>query len=308
MGTALARYYDGRDPFGINGDFITAPEISQLFGEIIGIWAVQQWINLGSPATINLIELGPGRGTLMADLLRGTKHIKPFCDAIRIHLVETSHALTAVQKSTLCHYDVKWHTHLDGIDKNTPAIIIANEFFDALPIRQFKFSNNIWHEHYIDNGQSVWITVDGHPQKPGLATPKDGDIYEYSQEQVDYAASISRHKGSYLIIDYGYARSAYGDSLQALYKHRPCPVTTNIGKADLTSHIDFQWLAGLFTHAKPAIRTHIKTQRKFLVDNGITARMQQLNDPRLVSGYNRLTDVKEMGDLFKTLEIFNPDP
>ena len=299
MGKALTFYYNNRDPFGVDGDFTTAPEISQLFGEIIGIWAVQKWVVMGSPSTFNLIEIGPGRGTLMSDLLRGTEHIKPFHDAMNINLVETSDTLQHKQRKTLKNYDISWHDHLSNISNDLPCIIIANEFFDALPIRQFKYTNDTWQEHYINNGEIVWINIDNPPIKSTLPTPKSGDIFEYSHIQEDYAKLLSTYHGACVFIDYGYATSAYGDSAQALYKHEPCAITDHVGEADLTTHIDFEWLSTFFKN------TTTKTQSQFLIENGISIRYQHLNNPELTSGYERLMSPDKMGNLFKVLEITN---
>jgi len=297
MGQALSQYYDSRDPLGVNGDFTTAPEISQLFGEIIGVWAVQKWMSMGSPSSIKLIEIGPGRGTLMNDLLRATKHIPNFHAALSIHLIETSSTLKSKQQETLKDYKVEWHTHLSKISNNEDTIIIANEFLDALPIRQFKFHNNEWLEHYIDGKQSVWQEIRKPPIKTTLPAPHEGNIFEYSQSQQDYADIISTFKGVFLTIDYGYRKSAYGNSLQALYKHESCDITRHVGQADLTSHIDFEWLSQSFKNST------IKTQREFLKENGIDIRYQSLNNSILKSGYDRLLDFDKMGELFKVLEV-----
>lgn len=297
MGDALLHYYNTRDPFGVDGDFTTAPEISQLFGEIIGIWAVQKWIEIGSPSSFNLIEIGPGRGTLMSDLLRGTKHIQPFHNAMSIHLVETSQTLGKIQKKTLKDHNVQWHNHLSDVSSKPPAIIIANEFFDALPCRQFKFENEHWYEHYIQNQRSVWIECDKPLLKSTLPMSKNGDIFEYSDEQKHYAQLINNYNGGGLLIDYGYLESSYGDSLQALYKHAPCPVTSHAGNADITTHVDFEWISSFFKDSKTS------TQSCFLKKNGIDIRYHSLANSKLKCGYERLINPKEMGDLFKVLEI-----
>lgn len=302
MADALGQYYNNRDPLGVDGDFTTAPEISQLFGEIIGIWAVQKWIEIASPPAFNLIEIGPGRGTLMSDLLRGTQHIKPFHEAMNIHLVETSTCLKEKQQSLLNTYKITWHDHLSEISNDTPSIIIANEFFDALPIRQFKYCNNAWQEHYINDGQTIWVDIDNPPIKPTLPQPKNGDIAEYSKVQEDYTRLISTYHGAFLFIDYGYEKSTFGDSLQALYKHQPCTITSHVGDADLTSHIDFEWLSTFFNS------TTIKTQSQFLLENGISIRYQHLNNSDLTSGYERLINKDQMGELFKVMEAINSKP
>jgi SAM-dependent MidA family methyltransferase len=299
MAEALTAYYHNRDPLGVEGDFTTAPEISQLFGEIIGIWAVQQWMAMGMPKSFNLTELGPGRGTLMSDLLRGTKHISDFHDSMAIHLVETSPTLQDEQKRALNDYKVKWHRHLSDIQRNLPSIIIANEFFDALPIQQFQYSNGRWAEHFIDNGQSVWQTTFDVPLKPTLSKACEGDIFEYSVMQHQYLNLLCSYKGAFLLIDYGYTQSAYGDTLQALHKHAPCSITDHIGDADLTSHVDFEWFNTFFK------TTSIKTQRAFLKENGIDIRFQNLANKKLASGYKRLLAHDQMGDLFKVLEVQN---
>lgn len=299
MSEALTRYYDTRDPLGKDGDFTTAPEISQLFGEIIGIWAVQRWINMGSSSQFNLIEIGPGRGTLMADLLRGTQHIPNFHDAMNIHLVETSSTLKTKQQNTLKDYNVSWHMHLSEISNDIPAIIIGNEFFDALPIRQFQYNDGKWLEHYIDNNQSIWTHCASPCLKQTLPQPQNDDICEYSNVQEEYAQLLATYKGAMIFIDYGYKNSDYGDSLQALYKHKPCKVIDHVGDADLTSHVDFEWLASFFN------KTQIKTQSQFLQENGIAIRYHQLNNSELRSGYERLIHPDQMGNLFKTLEIIN---
>ena len=299
MQGALERYYHNKDPFGSQGDFTTAPEISQLFGEIIGIWAIQKWVEIGSPSNFNLIEIGPGRGTLMSDLLRGTKHINQFHTAANIHLVETSPTLKSKQKNTLNGYDIHWHDHLKSINTDLPVIVIANEFFDALPVRQFKFDGTQWLESYINDTGKIWVEVDHPPLKSTLTKANTGDIFEYSQAQKDYAKLLSTYHGAFLFIDYGYAKSTYGDSLQALYKHKPCAITEHVGNADLTTHVDFEWLGKQFAKRT----TTLKTQAAFLKENGIDIRFQHLNNPDLNTGYRRLIAADEMGALFKVLEV-----
>jgi NADH dehydrogenase [ubiquinone] 1 alpha subcomplex assembly factor 7 len=299
MAEALTAYYHNNDPLGVDGDFTTAPEISQLFGEIIGIWAVQQWMTMEMPNPFHLIEIGPGRATLMNDLLRGTANVPGFHDAMAIRLIETSPTLKHKQQKTLQNYEVQWHEHLSDVANDAPCIIIANEFFDALPIQQFQFQNGAWAEHFIDNGHHAWQTTFDVPMKPKLPAAQDGDILEYSSAQQRYAQLMSNYNGMFLIIDYGYSKSNYGDSLQALYKHEPCAITDHVGEADLTSHIDFEWLGSFFQNKA------IKTQREFLKENGIDIRFQHLNDKTLESGYKRLIEPDQMGELFKVMHIKN---
>lgn len=298
MRNALSTYYGSNDPLGRDGDFITAPEISQLFGEIIGIWSIQQWVKMGSPEKFRLIELGPGRGTLMNDLLRGTEHVKKFHAALSLCMVETSSMLQQKQNTLLASYPVSWHQHLSEVNHDLPAIIIANEFFDALPIRQFQKKDHEWHEHYINQSLSSWKKAPTPPQKITLPKPRNEDIFEFSHEQEAYAKLLTSYHGAKIIIDYGYQKSNYGDTLQALYKHEYCAITDHIGHADITSHIDFEWIASFFK------KTSIKTQSEFLLENGISIRYHQLNDPALRSGYERLIHSQQMGNLFQVLEIF----
>lgn len=297
MGQALERYYHNRDPLGADGDFTTAPEISQLFGEIIGIWVVQQWMQLGSPSPFNLIEIGPGRGTLMADLIRGTKHIPGFHGAMTVHLVETSPTLISKQQETLSDHNVTWHKDLKSFNAHNINILIANEFFDALPIRQFKRHETGWKELYISDHDMMWFDCEHPCLKPTLPSHKISDITEYSCDQEQYARQINDLCRAALVIDYGYSKSAYGDTLQALYNHKFCKITDHVGHADLTSHIDFEWLASMYSDKN----TRISDQADFLLRNGIQYRLQQIQSPKIVSGYNRL--INDMGQLFKVLEV-----
>jgi SAM-dependent MidA family methyltransferase len=192
---------------------------------------------------------------------------------------------------------VTWHDHLSEIDKDKPIILIANEFFDALPVRQFKFEDEQWLEHYIDADETVWQAIDNPPLKPRLPAPQNDDIFEYSDIQADYAKLIASYHGWALFIDYGYEQTAYGDTVQAVYKHNYCALTDHVGEADITSHVDFQWLESFFNSAK------ILTQRQFLLDSGINVRYRQLNAPSLQSGYERLIDPAQMGTLFKVMDV-----
>ncbi|PCI01370.1 MAG: methyltransferase [Alphaproteobacteria bacterium] len=299
MQDALSRYYDSRDPFGADGDFITAPEISQLFGEVIGIWAFQKWEAMNSPENFNLVEIGPGRGTLMADFLRGTENFESFRAAANIHLVETSTTLKAKQEDTLKDFDVNWHDSLAEIDTSLPCIIIANEFFDALPVRQFKYEGQKWLEHHIKDSQTVWEPANDTPIKDTLRGADNGAHFEYSKDQSEYASLMNTYTGAMLIIDYGYFKSSYGDSLQALHKHEPCAITDHFGDADITTHVDFEWLA---THFKKS-KIHFSTQANFLRRNGIDIRYHMLGRNKMGSGYNRLMDNDKMGNLFKVMEV-----
>ena len=230
-------YYMRKDPLGIQGDFITAPEISQIFGELIGAWSAAQWIAMGRPKTA-LVELGPGRGTLMADALRATKNIPGFHEAITVHLVEASPMLKQKQWNALAakHPDIQWHSSFEEIPPG-PMLLVANEFFDALPIRQYVHLADGWHERF------VMIGVDGdlHFTIPAAA----GRMVERCESGKEWTAAIARRMlefgGAALIIDYGYNGPPKNsqETLQAVRNHQYHDSLKVPGTADLTAHVDF---------------------------------------------------------------------
>jgi len=255
MGLCLADpehgYYTTRDPLGARGDFITAPEISQMFGELIGLWMTAVWKKMGEPANIRIIELGPGRGTLMKDALRAAEVAPAFRNAVVVHLVEISPALKAQQEETLEHLviPVYWHPSLNDVPEG-PAIIIANEFFDALPIKQAVKSEDGWHERQIgigDDGKFVFTVVPAPlqhfdrllPPAP-RAAPRES-IFEWRSDSVamDLGRRVARG-GAALVIDYGHAASAVGETLQAVGQHAYADPLSAPGNIDLTAHVDFQ--------------------------------------------------------------------
>jgi NADH dehydrogenase [ubiquinone] 1 alpha subcomplex assembly factor 7 len=231
-------YYMSRDPFGARGDFITAPEISQVFGELIGVWCAAAWAAMGAPDPFNLIELGPGRGTLMSDTLRAAKVMPGFREAALLHLVETSPVLRRRQEDKLGA--ATWHDSVAG-PPDGPCLVIANEFFDALPIRQFERRDGRWMERVIglEAGHLALGLIDACDFN---AQGADSNIIEFSPARAEVAFEIgrrlARHPGAALIIDYGHVQSAPGDTLQALRGHRFVPVTQAPGECDLTSHVD----------------------------------------------------------------------
>ncbi|HEX3576892.1 MAG TPA: class I SAM-dependent methyltransferase, partial [Rhodopila sp.] len=241
MARANAIYYATHDPFA---DFTTSPEISQMFGEIIGLWAAITWQLLGSPDPVLLVEAGPGRGTLMADALRAIRSAVPaFAAALRVHLVETSPRLRAAQAVRVA--DATWHDDLGSVPEG-PMILVANEFLDALPIRQFVRRGDGWTERFVADGQWVEQAVDAAETPPGRAA-RDGDVVEVNEPArtfvSDVADRLGRFPGAALLVDYGPARSAAGDSLQALADKRPVNPLSIAGSADLTAHVDFADLA-----------------------------------------------------------------
>ena len=259
-------YYMTRDPFGRHGDFTTAPEISQIFGELIGVWCIQAWRAMGAPDRLAIIEIGPGRATLMADLLRTLSALKAAPRAIEGHLVETSPALRRIQKATLAAAEppLFWHEDLHEV-ANRPAIIIANEVFDVLPIHQLVFHNAVWHERVVGldrNGRltpglAAGLTAGMAPRKITEAlkdrglSPKEGAVLEISPARRRLARQmaqlLTRSGGFALIIDYGHDATGFGDTLQAVRAHRFAEILEHPGEVDLSAHVDFADLAATFT-------------------------------------------------------------
>ncbi|KAE9630534.1 class I SAM-dependent methyltransferase [Parasedimentitalea maritima] len=312
-------YYTTRDPLGAAGDFITAPEISQMFGELLGLSLAQSWLDQGSPAPFTLAELGPGRGTLMADLLRATKSVPGFHAAAQIVLVEASPTLQAAQQQALAGYSVQWEDTVSSL-ADTPLWLVANEFFDALPIRQFLRDGDGWREKRVglQQGQLAFGLGPSTPQ-PALDhrqhDTQDGDLVEICEAAAPILATvaqrISKHGGAALIVDYGDWR-ALGDTLQALRSHKSTDTLDDPGQADLTAHVDFEALAQVAQTAGCAY-SRVTPQGVFLERLGITTRAQtlakQLNGPaldNLIAAHQRLTHPEEMGNLFKVLGLY-PD-
>lgn len=310
-------FYVNRDPFGASGDFTTAPEISQMFGELLGLALVQAWLDRGSPSSFNLVELGPGRGTLMSDMLRAAAQVASFVDGADVHLVETSPVLRTLQAKTIA----RPVTHQERFE-DTPAgplFLVANEFFDALPVRQFIRDGDGWRERVVgleNDTLSFGLTDITHPSylEFRLEDTHDGDLVEYSSQREVVAGEIGRRicqgGGAALIIDYGDWRSL-GDTLQALRKHSIEDALESPGAADVTSHVDFEAIARA---AAPARHSKLTPQGTFLERLGITNRAQSLakglTDESLtnhVAAHHRLTHPDEMGTLFKVMAIFAPD-
>jgi NADH dehydrogenase [ubiquinone] 1 alpha subcomplex assembly factor 7 len=287
-------YYMRKDPLGVSGDFTTAPEISQVFGELVGVWLAQQWMGIGKPECA-LVELGPGRGTLMNDLLRATKHIQGFHDAISVHLVETSPVLQQKQWTLLAnkHPRISWHKEFSEIPQKS-LLLVANEFFDALPVRQF-IGNEERKIGMSDRGLA-WIPASAEVTK---------EVCEPAQAIMgEIAMRIATYNGAALIIDYGYAEGS-GDTLQALRDHQYHDPLADPGLADLTAHVDF---AALKKAAESVLTYGPVPQGAFLMHMGVAERTSMLAQnaddaqvKELYAGVRRLTDPKHMGELFKVL-------
>ena len=307
-------YYATRDPLGAKGDFITAPEISQMFGEVLGLWLAQVWMDQGAPKRFVLAELGPGRGTLMADALRATWGVPGFHTALELHLVEASATLRAAQAAMLEAFEPQFHDSIADLPDG-PLYLIANEFFDALPIRQFqKGKGGDWHERMIgaDGDRLIWGLSPAAPVG-ALAERTDvteGQIVETCAPTEAIAGEIGRriaeHGGAAMIVDYG-DWTSFGDTLQALQAHAPVDALATPGEADLTAHVAFGPLARA---AAPARASALTPQGVVLERLGITTRAQalarNLGGAELeshVAAHRRLTHPSEMGHLFRMLAL-----
>ena len=324
-------YYTTRDPLGAAGDFTTSPEISQMFGELLGLWAAETWMNMGSPPPIRLVELGPGRGTLMADALRAAQVCPPFLEALDVHLVETSPTLIDRQQGLLADagVPVTWHSDIDTLPDG-PAIFFANEFFDALPVRQYIRTDAGWCERLVGlNAQrQLAFGVSASPETH-IATPAPtGAMLEIGaiayRTTMKIAARIMKQGGAALLIDYGHTQTAFGETLQALSKHRRVDPLADPGEADLTTHVDFDALK----RAARATGAHVAgpvRQADFLTNLGIFERAASLKknaspqqadaidaalvrlvsaEPEVGAGDN---PAPGMGELFKVMAILHPE-
>ena len=315
MEAANACYYAGGESIGAAGDFITAPEISQTFGELIGLWTAVIWQSLGSPASFNLVELGPGRGTLMADALRAAAPMPGFAAAARIHLVERSTGLMRRQKRALSAHAVQWHSDLTSLPHG-PLIVIANEFLDALPIRQWEYAAHGWTERRIAidaHGAFQFILKPCELEVPPHVAATPGAIYETSPA-VDavtaaLAARIGRDSGAALLIDYGYGAGFSGDTFQAVHKHAYAEALTAPGTRDLTAHVNFAAVATAAEAAGARVFGPV-AQGAWLKRLGIDIRAERLargKDPEtqeaVRAGVERLTDARAMGSLFKVMAL-----
>lgn len=318
MGLCLAHYYASRDPLGSGGDFITAPEISQMFGELIGLWAAEVWRMMGGPDRVHWVELGPGRGTLSADALRAAQSIPAFREALDVHLVETSSSLRQRQKEALagCRNPVTWHDAVDTLPDG-PMIVVANEFFDALPVRQLVGTSEGWHERCVGLDSDGALCFGLVPMDGNLLSPPTGhNMMEIPAMGIGImrhlADRVSRQSGAALVIDYGYAGPISGDSLQALRRHSYVDPLTSPGEVDLTTHVDFQYLASAAFEAGAVIHG-LAGQGSFLQMLGIDFRASTLKknarDASAIDiALNRLIGKGEagMGELFKVMAISSP--
>jgi len=323
----LGGYYARRDPIGVAGDFTTAPEISQIFGELIGLWCAELWQRVGRPDPVILAELGPGRGVLSSDLLRAAATAPGFRRVLRLHLVESSPILRAEQEKRLGQAQPVWLPSFEDLPDG-PLLLVANEFLDALPIRQFVRGEVHWSERMValdpgDPSGNRLAFVTG-PESPaatllapvGLRRSAPGTIAEICPAGLALAgalgARLARQPGAALFIDYGYFPSAPGPTVRAVQGHRPVPPLAGPGAVDLSAHVDFAAFAeaarvgGAETHGPVS-------QGRFLAALGAEARLAALSARAtpmqrraLEGGLKRLLDPDAMGDLFKVMALVSP--
>jgi NADH dehydrogenase [ubiquinone] 1 alpha subcomplex assembly factor 7 len=311
MAAANAHYYGSRDPLGAAGDFVTAPEISQIFGELIGLWLADLWDRAGRPA-VCYVELGPGRGTLATDALRAMAKagLTP-----PVHFVETSPALRAAQEAAVP--DAQWHEDVTTLPTDLPLLIVANEFFDALPVYQLVRRGAAWHERLVACQDTMFLPIAGKPV-PDEIVPKalrdaaPGSIIESSPASVAIVRALAKRLaaqgGAALIVDYGYDGPAVGETLQAVKRHGFANPFDAPGAHDLTAHVDFATLAGMAELSGAAVHGPVP-QGDFLGLLGIAERTAMLarahpdRGPELAEAHRRLTHPSEMGALFRAMAL-----
>ena len=323
-------YYSGgaggdRDPFGWHGDFVTAPEISQMFGELLGLWCAEAWQRIGEPDPVTLAELGPGRGTLMADALRAAKMLPGFDRALRVQLVEVSRSLRHKQAELLGARIAGFHDQAADLPEG-PALIIANEFFDALPVRQFERTERGWSERMVayDPDQDRLVFALGAPSQNAAAyvpaplreAAEPGAVFELSSSALSIAAELGRrvatHGGAAILIDYGRRETRCEATLQAVRRHAPADVLSAPGTADLTAHVDFPLLAQAAREAGADVHGPVP-QRDFLQGLGLDDRAEILKRQaspeqreQIDAGHHRLVAEDQMGTLFQAMAFVPP--
>ena len=318
-------YYLSHDPLGREGDFTTAPEVSQMFGELLGLWAASVWKAIGSPPVLRLVELGPGRGTMMADALRALRVLPPLYQSVSVHLVEINPVLRDKQEEMLFGVrNITWHDSIDEIPEG-PAIILANEYFDVLPIHQAVRRESGWHERVVELDDAGKLIFGSAPEPiprfevllpPLVRAAPVGAVFEWRPdlEIMKLATRVRDQDGAALIIDYGHLRSDAGDTFQAVARHSFTDPLSAPGQADVTAHVDFQALARAAEDLGARVHGPV-TQGEFLKRLGIETRAVTLMAKAThevsedISGaLKRLTDSGRggMGEMFKVLGVSEP--
>jgi SAM-dependent MidA family methyltransferase len=319
-------YYTTREPFGRDGDFITAPEISQMFGELVAVWLFTAWEALGRPLPVVIAEIGAGRGTLMKDVLRTLSRLDPDLAArADIAIVETSPRLAGLQQAALAGMSdaIAWHEDIETLPPQAPLLIVGNELFDAVPIRQFVRIGDAWRERLVgvdDHGGLRFAAgagfVDPALLPAAAAGAAPGAIAELAPARAalmsEIAGRIASGGGAGLFLDYGHVEPGLGDTLQAVRRHRPEPVLENPGEADLTAHVDFAALAA--AARSRGLLTDVMTQGGFLLAMGLAeragrlgARANEAERGRIAAAVERLAGEDGMGTLFKVLAVLPAD-
>jgi NADH dehydrogenase [ubiquinone] 1 alpha subcomplex assembly factor 7 len=317
-------FYATGEAIGAEGAFVTAPEISQVFGELLGLWLLQTWRDQGRPRKATVVELGPGRGLLLCDALRTWRREREFLDSVEIVLVEASPALESVQRARLegSPMAVRWVRQWSDVAPDGPLFLLANEFLDALPIRQFVKTDHGWCERMVtvDAAGGLAFALSPHPTPVSIphddASAGPGAVYEISSAVLsligDVAHAIAARGGAALFVDYGHAGDAFGDTLQAMNRHRSVGVLEQLGEADLSAHVDFGAVAKS-ARAAGVSAYGPRAQGAFLEDLGITQRAARLeldnceNSVEIRESIRRLLDPEQMGTLFKALALVPRD-
>ncbi|HEV7275088.1 MAG TPA: SAM-dependent methyltransferase [Devosiaceae bacterium] len=313
-------YYSAADPLGAAGDFITAPEISQMFGELVGFFIVNLWQQMQEPKSFTLLELGPGRGTLMQDALRAATRAPGFADALHLQLFESNPDLRAQQTARLAPYDPYWAPEIDAVSDD-PLFVVANEFFDALPIHQFVRGAEGWHERQVglrDDRRVFGLSpalIPDHVLPEAVRDAGPGAVYEAGLAHADAMGRLARRVaalgGAILAIDYGYGETRTGETLQAVSRHAFADPLESPGTADLSAHVDFAALGRVAATAGLTVQP-LTPQGTFLRRLGIAERAAMLaranpgEAENIAAALHRLTDPGAMGELFKVFCAHRP--
>ncbi len=314
-------YYMKKNPFGKKGDFITAPNISRLFSEMIAIWIISFWQSLGSPKKFNLIELGAGNGEMMKILIESFQNFPNFIKSCNLIIHEKSPSLIKIQKKKLTNTKITWVSKIRKIKKG-PSIFIANEFFDSIAIKQFKKRGNLWFEKFVkfkEPSKAFFfekkVDITKIEKKINFKISYNQNFIEYSKLGLNYLKEISniikKNTGGLLLIDYGYNEKKMKNTLQAVSNHKFANILENIGNIDITHNINF-YLFKMFTKRINGLKSNLTTQREFLLKMGIKERAEILSKNQnflkkadIFYRLNRLIDEKQMGRLFKVMLIKN---